>query len=246
MKLKIVGSSSSGNCTYIFNEDTHILIDAGISAKKTIEITGRNQFDALFISHQHSDHISGVGPLLKKAEITEIYVDPLIIENKLSLLKDNPKLRTPLVSVPIIVGSITVTPFSTKHDTWSCFGFIIKDRNTSLGFLTDTGSLSKVILQALENCNSLFLEADYDEQLLQDYEYYDEILKNRIRSNFGHLSNQQVIEYLQSIDLDSKKVIILGHLSPRTNTPETLEGHLKTAFAHRQFIIAREGLEVEL
>jgi len=246
MKIRIIGSSSSGNSTYIFNNDTHILVDAGLSAKKTIEIAGRKSFDALFISHEHSDHIKGMKPLMKKTDLSRIYINSRIVEQKFPELKDDPRIQDLIEGTTISVGSMEITPFSTKHDSIYSLGFVISDENTKLGILTDTGSISKVIENALRDCDSLIIETDYDEKLLREYEHYDQLLKERITSNFGHLSNRQVVEYLQSVDLDAKKSIILGHLSPRTNRPEVLEGHLKTAFDNRKFIIASEGLEVEV
>lgn len=236
-----MGSSSSGNCTLVYNDDTTILIDAGVPVKQVLEKTARAKFDALLITHEHSDHIKSAGALHRKTG-TPIYVSPLIKEKKPKVFGTTQDTVDITDTQEFTVGSITVKPFSTKHDAIQSLGFILTDKDTVFGYVTDTGSFSKTMLEALKSCTSLMLECDYDEDLLTQYEGYTQDLKDRIRSNYGHLSNQQALAYLQSSGIDRLKCIVIGHLSERTNSHEKLKERIAEVFpdqAHQaKFLIA--------
>ncbi len=240
MNVLPVASSSSGNCTMIYNDDTHILIDCGVATKKVLEITGRDTFDALFISHDHGDHMSSAGPLGRKTKVP-IYVHPAIqkakeVQFKNCTLIDMDETKT------FNIGSLVITPFSTKHDAIHSVGFIIDEPSTKtkLCYLTDTGNISKTMRAHMIECNAFFIEADYDDELILAYEEYDQLLKDRIMSDFGHLSTNQMIEFLSSLDLNAVKVIIVGHLSARTNSPEKLKEriHEKLASFESKILVA--------
>ena len=220
MKLLPIGSSSSGNSTMIYNDDTHILIDCGVSMKAVLAKTGRKEFDALFISHEHGDHISGAGPLGRKTQVP-IFINEIVYTAKQDLF-DGCITRFIDETSSVTIGSFIITPFSTKHDAKHPLGFVVEEpaTGTSLCYLTDTGNISKTMREATKNCNVFFLECDYDDQLILDYDGYDQLLKDRIMSNFGHLSNRQALEFIQTFNLDNIKAVIFGHISPRTNSPE--------------------------
>lgn len=241
MHIVTVGSSSSGNCTLVHNEDTHILIDAGIPVKQVLEKTARAKFDGLLITHEHSDHIKSAGALHRKTGIP-IYVSPLIKDKKPKIFGSTQQTIDITDTLEFQIGSIKIKPFSTKHDAIQSLGFILTDKDTVFGYVTDTGSFSRTMLEALKPCTSLMLECDYDEQLLTEYEGYTQDLKDRIRSNFGHLSNQQALEYIRSSGIDRLKRIVIGHLSERTNSHEKLKERIAEFFPNPEhqakFLIA--------
>jgi phosphoribosyl 1,2-cyclic phosphodiesterase len=240
MKLLPVASSSAGNCTMIYDDDTHILIDCGVSTKKVLEITGRSTFDALFISHEHGDHMSSAGPLGRKTKVP-IYVHPLIQEAKADKFK-NCDLKDLNETMTITIGSFQITPFSTKHDAIHSMGFIVYEPSTGtkLCYLTDTGNISKTMRAQMIQCNAFFIEADYDDELIVEYDGYDQLLKDRITSDFGHLSTNQLIEFLSSLDFAQVKLVIVGHLSARTNSPEKIKErfHEKLAAYESKILVA--------
>jgi phosphoribosyl 1,2-cyclic phosphodiesterase len=231
MKILPVGSSSSGNSTLIYNDDTHILIDCGISAKKVFETTGRKEFDALFISHEHGDHISGAGPLGRKTKIP-IYVHETVLKKKEEDFK-NCEIRFMDEMSVITVGSFIIKPFSIKHDATHALGFVIEESttDTALCYLVDTGSISKTMKERTKHCNAFFIECDYDDELMEQYDGYDELLKDRIRSNYGHLSTSQALNFLGELDLTKIRKIIIAHISPRTNSPEKIRERVQEKLA---------------
>jgi phosphoribosyl 1,2-cyclic phosphodiesterase len=241
MNLLSIGSSSSGNCYWVYDDETHILIDAGIAAKKVMEKTGRKSFDALFISHEHSDHISGAGPLGRKLKIP-IYINKVLLNDRLQHELRDCELRDLNDTSVITVGKFTVRTFSTKHDARFSLGFVVeeKDSDTRLAYITDTGSISKTMREATKNCNVIVLECDYDDALLEAYDEYDQALKERIASNFGHLSNAQAMDFLTNFDMSTLKKIIIAHMSPRTNSIEKVNEHIMEKFANHsdKFLIA--------
>jgi phosphoribosyl 1,2-cyclic phosphodiesterase len=229
MHLVSIGSSSSGNSTLVYNDDTHVLIDSGVPVKTILERTGRKSFDALFLTHEHSDHVKSAGALHRKTK-TPIYVNPLVKEKKPTVFGNVAPTIDIFDSKEFVVGSMKVRPFSTKHDAVQSLGFVFEDATTRFGYVTDTGSISKTMRVALEGCKSIMIECDYDEELLAEYEGYTIELKDRIASNFGHLSNQQGLEFIQSLGIDDYKVIVIGHLSERTNSPAKLRERIVAMF----------------
>lgn len=241
MNLRTIASSSDGNATYIYNKDTHIIIDCGIAARDVIAKTGRSKFDAIIITHEHSDHIKGAGPLARKTK-TPVYIPIKSLANGKEAKLKNCTIHDiePTAGFNVKIGSMTITPFSTKHDAQYAIGLIIEDADAKFCYLTDTGSISKSMRMNLMGCDSYFIECDYDEILMEAYTEYDELLKDRIRSPFGHLSNQQAIELIKTFDMNTIRNIILGHLSKNTNSPETVQTLIKEAFptTQQKFYIA--------
>jgi phosphoribosyl 1,2-cyclic phosphodiesterase len=240
MKILPVGSSSSGNSTLVFNDNTHILIDCGISAKKILAKTGRNTFDALFLSHEHGDHVSGAGPVGRKTKVP-IYLHEVVYKDEQEKL-ENCVVHFINEMSEIKIGDFTIKPFSTKHDAKYSLGFVVEEKGTGINlcYLTDTGSISKTMRERTKHCNAFFIECDYDDDMILTYDGYDQLLKDRIMSNFGHLSTAQAIEFIEGFDLDKIKAVIIGHISTRTNSPQKVLEHVqeKLAAHKNKFFIA--------
>jgi phosphoribosyl 1,2-cyclic phosphodiesterase len=245
-----IGSSSSGNSTLIYNDSAAILVDSGIPVKQVLEKTGRKEFTALLISHEHSDHIKTAGALSRKAKVP-IYISDLAAQKwktKHSTDFEGCTLHNMTDTSVLQFGNITVKGFSTKHDAAHALGFIFEEPGTKFCYLTDTGSVSKAMFEAIKDCDSYFIECDYDEEMIKAYEGYAQDLKDRITSNFGHLSTQQVLDLVQELGVDRARKFFIGHLSDRTNSPEKVLERLKDRYPQHinKFIIAPFDGAVEL
>jgi phosphoribosyl 1,2-cyclic phosphodiesterase len=248
MVLKPLASSSEGNSTYIHTENTRILIDAGVSMKKIFELSNQNSFDALIVTHEHSDHIKSAGSIGRKTKCP-IYLHKLVYEKKKDLFKNcDIKFLDP--GNDLIIGDFTIKVFSTKHDSIYTFGFLIKDNvsKKSLCYLTDTGTITPLMRKHMQGADAYLIEADYDLDMLMNYSGYTDFLKERINSNYGHLSNEETMETLKSIGIEKTSHIIFAHLSPRTNTPEKVLGLANQYFPDYsgKFMVAPLDHEVEL
>lgn len=232
MLVRPIFSSSAGNCTVISNESSQIIIDVGISYKKLSAALGDDlNPSAIFVSHEHIDHVSGVSVLARKT-VTPVYVNEVSYQHKPEVFNG---CDIQFISGGDVVelNGFTVEPFSTRHDAKASMGFVVTDKinNKKLGFLTDTGSFSKLMKKALMACDGYLLETDYDEALLEDYPDYDTYLKGRISGPWGHLSNIQTMDFIEeTIDLSIVNWIVLGHISVRTNSAETVLSLVKERF----------------
>lgn len=235
-------SSSGGNCTIIKSENTEIMIDAGASFKKIEEKYTQtfqkdlDKLDALFISHEHSDHVAGAGVVGRKLNCP-IFIPEKSYNKKPDLFK-NCVVNFVQGGDVIPIGDFSIKTFSTRHDSEECIGFVVTEIKTNLkiAYLTDTGSISKLIRESLKDCDGYMIESDYDEESLMKYAEYDEFLKERIRSDFGHLSNQQSLEYVNNyLNLDKTHWILFGHLSERTNSPDLLKEQIEYKFPERHW-----------
>lgn len=228
MKIRPLYSSSAGNACKVSTDRTNILIEAGISYKKLITADKNlNHLSAIFITHSHGDHINGAGIIARKMG-TPIYMLEETFKNKKSLFQQC-TVNFFKHGDKINITDLEVSVFETRHDTPSV-GFIITDTNTnkSFAYLTDTGFIGRTVKEAISNCNAYLLETDYDEEELEKTAEYDDVLKERIKSPFGHLGTQQTLDFIKNnINLDKTDWIILGHLSNTTNSPELVKARLE-------------------
>ena len=221
LKFCTLFSGSSGNCTYIKYGDDEILIDAGKNAKcicKGLEDIGSSidNIKAIFITHEHSDHINALKVLLKKRNIP-IYV-PKGCSYKMGEI--SPECLC-FESVPFEakVGGITVRSFKTPHDSDDSAGYIADFGEYFVGVATDMGCVEKNVVRELAGCRYALIEANYDEDMLMHGEY-PEHLKDRIASNFGHMSNEGAAMLGTILLRTGTKRIAFGHLSRENNLPE--------------------------
>ena len=227
MRICSIASGSSGNCTYIGTDNTHILVDAGVSCKKIVE--GLNalslspkDLDGIFITHEHIDHIAGLGVLSRKYGVP-IYGTPGTIEGikKTSSLGkiDADFFRKVREDEKLNLKDIEVHPFKISHDAAQPVGYRVEQGNKKTAVATDMGYFDDYIVENLKGVNALVLEANHDVNMLQvgPYPYY---LKQRILGNRGHLSNENSGRLLCNILHDDLKAVTLGHLSKENNLPE--------------------------
>jgi phosphoribosyl 1,2-cyclic phosphodiesterase len=220
-----LNSGSNGNCYYIGNETEAILIDAGISCgeiEKRIKRLGLNieKVKAVFISHEHSDHINGIQVLSKKHQIPVFITDTTLACCRLKLEKHLVTSFDP--HSPVTIGNITVTAFPKHHDAADPYSFIISSSEVKVGVFTDIGVPCKHVIHHFKQCNAAFLETNYDDTMLEKgrYPFY---LKNRIRSDKGHLSNQQALDLFTRNRPPFMSHLFLSHISKNNNCPDIVQ-----------------------
>ncbi|MCD6101538.1 MAG: MBL fold metallo-hydrolase [Candidatus Cloacimonetes bacterium] len=225
MKVCILASGSKGNSILVSGSETNILIDAGLSCRKILERLNQvgvdeNSIKALFISHEHSDHIRGAGPIVRKLGI------PLLI-NQLTFNAANYRLgKVDYVKFfengkPFTFNEFLIEPFSVPHDSAdnSCFKIRERDSKQKLVILTDLGYPTKLVKEKTKDPSTIILESnhDFDKLINGPYEWW---LKQRINSKNGHLSNSQACELIDEIINPNLENIVLAHLSEENNEPE--------------------------
>jgi phosphoribosyl 1,2-cyclic phosphodiesterase len=224
MRIMTIASGSSGNCIYIGSENTHILIDAGISRKKIDEglraaDLSLKDITAILVTHEHSDHIKGLGVTSRKDEIP-VYSTQGTIDGILSTstLGELPKeLFHPILpDGDIQINDLTIHPFSVSHDANDPVAYTVSFEQKKAGVVTDLGFYNDYIVDNMKGCDSLIVEANHDINLLQvgSYPYY---LKQRILGKKGHLSNEASGQLINSLLNDHITNIMLGHLSKENN-----------------------------
>lgn len=225
LTITSLNSGSNGNCYYIGNEDEAILVDAGISCRETEKRMARlglsmQKVKAIFISHEHSDHIRGINILTKKYN-TPVYITP----NTLTFSRLN-LIHSPIHSFkafePVKIGKLTITGFPKLHDASDPHSFIIDYQGIKAGIFTDIGCACDQVISHFKQCHAAILEANYDETMLEKsaYPYF---LKRRISSNNGHLSNSQALELFKSHKPSFMTHLLLGHLSKNNNCPTLVQ-----------------------
>ena len=227
MRFVSIASGSSGNCIYAGTDNTHILIDAGISAKKIekglFEVGLKpGELSGICITHEHSDHIKGLGVLARKYGIPIYATEGTLAEirNVKSLGEYPEELLKPLrPDVKMIVGDLDILPFHIDHDAADPVAYRVQSGNKSVAVATDLGHFNQYTIDHLLDLDAVLLESNHDLRMLQSgpYPYY---LKRRIMGNFGHLSNENAGRLLNCILNDKMKYVLLGHLSKENNLPE--------------------------
>lgn len=221
MKLFVtaLNSGSNGNCYYVGNEEEAILVDVGISCReieqrmKRLELSMK-KVKAVFISHEHTDHIRGVRVLSKKYQLP-VYITPGTLENA-PLDLHNPLNVTFEAYRPVQIGNLQITAFPKFHDARDPHSFVIRYNDLCVGVFTDIGATCEHLIKHFKCCNAVFLEANYDDEMLAkgSYPYY---LKQRIKGGKGHLSNQQALELFQEHRSPFLSHVFLSHISADNN-----------------------------
>ena len=222
LEICAIASGSNGNCYYIGNKTDAVLIDAGISCKQIVQrmkLRGLNpdNLKAIFISHEHSDHLRGARVTAKRLQVPVYMTSKTYIASYNNLKPDYPKFFE--AGEQINVGLFTIHSFLKNHDASEPCSFRVEYEGKNIGVFTDIGDPCDNVKTHLQKCDALFLETNYDEEMLQNGSY-PFFLKQRIASQMGHLSNCQSFELLENHAGAHLKCVYLSHLSKENNTPE--------------------------
>ncbi len=223
MFFSVLGSGSKGNSVYIESGKTAILIDAGFSGKEIalrLHAIGRriDDLDAIFVTHEHHDHIQGVGVLSRRCNIP-------VYGNYGTIMGGEKIMGRPFNQFEFGTGQtiqlqdLQIRTFSVSHDAADPVGYMIGNGKVTLAYCTDTGKVSRLLRQRIMGCNGLVLEFNHDPQMLKEGPY-SPALQQRIRSDHGHLANADGADFLQSLLHDRLQYVILAHLSATNNHPE--------------------------
>lgn len=234
LAICVLASGSKGNAVYISDGITSILVDAGLSGKEIERrLRSRNlspdHLDAILVSHEHSDHIRGVGVLSRRYHLP-VYLSR---ETKkvVSRIGDLHESRTFECGLTFMINKLQVHPFSISHDAEEPAGFTIRQNGTSIGIATDLGVATTMVKEHLKLCSMLVLEANHDPVMLVDGPY-PWPLKQRIQSRMGHLSNSESGTLLRELQHERLQHVILAHLSETNNTPEKAFQEVAKALTH--------------
>ena len=221
MKFFCLASGSSGNCYYVEEGNTKVLIDAGLSFKQTNLRLDANGIDiddlnALLLSHEHIDHMRSADMMNRKLDIN-------VHSNKKTIEPYNTdgrfKSKTFQTNQKFECGDFKVKAIQVSHDCAEPVGFVIQSNGTKLGIITDTGFATDEVKKAIKDVDNLVIEANHDSDMLMNGRY-PIFLKRRILSNNGHLSNEQAGVLLLEHASDKLKNVFLAHLSENNNSPE--------------------------
>ena len=221
MHTAVLGSGSKGNSVYIEMEGMHILVDAGIGVRrvmkglKEIGVTP-DMLSAVFLTHEHTDHVKGLGPLLRATEAT-VYTRPGTLE-ALPKRKELPEERLEVIHDEMKLGPLIVKAFSTLHDAADPVGYSFYGVNSKCTLATDLGFITSSVQSAIDGSDVLVLETNHDPAMLKRGSY-PWPLKQRILSNRGHLANEEAAWALVHMKKRPKK-LFLAHLSEENNRPE--------------------------
>ncbi|WP_420148802.1 MBL fold metallo-hydrolase [Spirosoma sp.] len=240
-----LNSGSNGNCYYVGNEQEAVLIDAGLSRRQTevrMQRLGLSLLNvkAIFISHEHSDHISGLSQLAYKYQLPVFITSTTL--RKARLAHRDFRVLPFLGYEPIWIGELCVTPFPKEHDAHDPHSFLISYQGINVGVFTDIGVACEHVIHHFRQCHAVFLEANYDEDML-DRGRYPYFLKQRIRGGKGHLSNQQALALFQTHKPSFMSHILLSHLSKENNCPQLVRDLFMPHMADTELIVASRMIE---
>jgi phosphoribosyl 1,2-cyclic phosphodiesterase len=220
MRFALLGSGSKGNATLVEKGSTHLLIDNGFSLRELERRLGRigreaGDLSAILVTHEHSDHISGVGALARKYRIP-VWMTPGTWKRQRT--GEVPKISLFNCHQDFIINDIQVHPFPVPHDAREPAQFVFSDGAKRLGILTDSGTVTPHIEAQLDGCDALILECNHDDEMLRTGPY-PMVLKMRVGGDLGHLSNDQAEAVLNDIDSSRLQHLIAAHLSEKNNLP---------------------------
>lgn len=244
MKLKFatIASSSKGNCTYIGSDHTNILIDAGLSGKKieegleALELTG-SDIDAIFVTHEHMDHVTGIGVMSRRYDIPVYATEGTwsAMPSSVGKFRHNME-RLVYAGETISFNDILIKPFNIPHDAGEPVGYCVFNDNHKITVATDIGHISEEISENIKGSSLILLESNHDIDMLKGG-VYPEQLKERILSDYGHLSNENAGKFITSAADNKMKYVFLGHLSQDNNTP-------RVAYDTVSSIVTENGIDI--
>lgn len=245
LSISSLNSGSNGNCYYIGNGNEAVLVDAGISCRETERRMDRlglsmQKVKAIFISHEHTDHIRGLSVLAKKHHLPVYITSKTLANSRVSIADYLVRVFNPEQDIQI--GDLNIRAFRKDHDAVDPHSFMISCRGTNVGVFTDIGNVCESLVQHFKQCHAAFLEANYDEDLLENggYPYF---LKQRIRGGMGHLSNKQALELFMTHKPSYMSHLLLSHLSKNNNCPITAQNIFNEYSEGVKVVVASRDLE---
>ena len=223
MRFSVLASGSSGNACYVETDHTKIIIDAGLSGRElarrlALIAVDPAAIDALVITHEHSDHIKGVGPLSRRFDIP-VYINGPTLKKGMKTLGNLSRPVHLQTGQTINIHDLVIETFTKCHDAADPMGLVLASNGQRLGIVTDLGRSTPVVEDRIKDCRALVLEFNHDEDMLARGPYPLE-LKRRIKGQDGHLSNSQAAKLLGNIAHDELNVVVLAHISDKNNAPE--------------------------
>ena len=221
MRLSLLASGSKGNSLFFETDSCRLLIDAGLSGRETIARLSSigvdaETLDGILITHEHTDHVRGVGALARRLKIPVLGASRMLqaaqhVIGRVETIEFDP-------GTPFVFKGLSIDPFPITHDACDPVGFRIEGSEGCLGFATDLGIATRLTQEKLKGCRALVLEFNHDEKMLQDGPYPWH-LKQRIRSRHGHLSNAEGASLLEEVLHAGLEGVFLSHLSEVNNDP---------------------------
>lgn len=248
LTIHTIRSSSKGNASIICSQENKILVDCGISGKTLEESlcelnVDASSLNAVLITHEHTDHIRGVGIVSRKYNLP-IYANEATwraMGKSLGRIDDR-NVKVFRTGEAFSIGSVKVKAFDIPHDAAEPVGYTFESRNEKVAVATDMGEISKIVLNATEGCEEVLLEANYDLSMLEIGPYPYE-LKRRIKGRLGHLCNDDAAQLACSLAENGTRKIVLGHISWDNNHPDLAFYTVRNALLERGFIT---GSDIDL
>ncbi|MFD2585103.1 MBL fold metallo-hydrolase [Pedobacter vanadiisoli] len=243
-----INSGSNGNCYYVGNDNEAVLVDVGLTCREVEKRMTRlglsvGKIKAIFISHEHSDHIKGLAVFAKKYKLP-VYISTPTLKNSRLLLDEN-NIFTLNHLQCINIGNLKISAFSKFHDAADPYSFTVECNDIRVGIFTDIGTVCDRLITHFKNCHAAFLEANYDTNMLQNG-HYPYFLKKRIMGGQGHLSNAQALELFVNHKPAYMSHLLLSHLSKDNNDPELVEKLFKNVAGNTLVKVASRYEETAL
>lgn len=252
MKLTVLGSGSTGNAILISTEKTNVLVDAGMSAREIARRMAEmgidhRKLDAILITHEHTDHVSGLRVLLSSVKCP-VYIsgetEDACYDSQWTgrngggeVIKRREMMKGRTVTIESCaefrIGDIDFEPFTVPHDAVDNFGFVAKHDGVKLATLTDFGHITALMKEKLRGCDAIIIESNHSIDMLRMCLEYPWSLKQRIMGRHGHFSNEDLSEWLMKDFDGSARHIILAHLSQRANEPNLARIMAESALRER-------------
>ena len=240
LAIASLNSGSNANCYYVGNQQDAVLIDAGLSCRETekrmkqLELS-MERVRAIFISHEHSDHVTGLAGLSRKYKLP-VYITPETRKH-CTLPLEEERVQSFTHNKAVQLGSLSVLPFRKHHDGVDPHSFTVSCKGIHVGVITDIGFACKQVIKQFSRCHAVFLESNYCPDMLEKGSYPWH-LKKRISGDDGHLSNHQALELFQHYRPGHLRLLILSHLSKNNNDPKLVEELFRPHAGTTEIVVA--------
>lgn len=231
VKLCVLGSGSRGNSIYLETEKVRLLIDAGLSGRETerrLATMGASpkDLDGILVTHEHLDHVRSIGTLARRYKLP-VYLNQPTYAHLPELVGQLREKEEFVTGRSFSLKDTTIHPFALSHDAADPVGFVLVNGSVKVGICTDLGAANNLVHRHLENCSILVLEANHDVEMLKNGPYPWPV-KQRIKSRFGHLSNEQSVEVISQVFSEDLQEVIFAHLSETNNSSEIVSKTFNT------------------